>query len=153
MPDLTATRARDLFESGWFCTEAVVKAIAEHQNIDSPLIPKMATGLTAGVARTSDLCGAVSGAILGLGLAMGRASSEDSVEAIFAATQTLLAEFKQAYGSTNCGVLTSVDINTPAGQTAFRESGQRVHCAAYVAWATQKALDLIAAQEAPRHEF
>jgi C_GCAxxG_C_C family probable redox protein len=143
MPDPTATRARELFESGWYCAEAVLQAIAEHQHIDSPVIPKIATGLTAGVARTSDLCGAVSGAILGLGLVMGRESSTDSVEPVFAATQALLADFERQHGSTNCRVLTGVDLNTPQGQAAFRESGQATRCAALVEQATQNALDLI----------
>ena len=144
MTDPAATRARDLFESGWYCAEAVLQAIAEHQGLDSPVIPGIATGLTAGVARTSNLCGAVTGGILGLGLVMGRQSSADSVDPIFEATQALMAEFKQAHGSTNCRVLTGVDLNTPEGQAAFRDSGQIVHCAAYVEQVTQKALELIA---------
>lgn len=144
MTDPIATRSRELFESGWYCAEAVLQAIAEHQDIDSPVIPGIATGLTAGIARTNDLCGAVIGGILGLGLVMGRQSSADSVEPIFAATQALIAEFKQAHGSTNCRVLTGADLNTREGQAAFLRSGQNVHCAAYVEQVTQKVLELIA---------
>ncbi len=146
MSDPIAARARELFESGWYCTEAVLLAIAEHQGIDSPMIPGIASGLTAGVARTSDLCGAVSGGILGLGLVMGRQSSIDSVEPVFAATQALLADFEKTYGSTNCRALTGVDLNTPEGQTTFRNSGQRGRCAEYVEQVTQKVLDLIQTQ-------
>jgi C_GCAxxG_C_C family probable redox protein len=139
------TRAQALFESGWYCTEAVLKAVAEHEGIDSPIIPCIATGLTAGIAHTSNLCGAVSGAILGLGLVMGRRASTDSVEPVFAATQELLAEFEQQHGSTNCRVLTGVDLNTPEGQAEFRASGQPARCAAYVASVTQQAIALIEA--------
>jgi C_GCAxxG_C_C family probable redox protein len=137
------TRARALFESGWYCTEAVLQAVAEREGIDSPIIPGIATGLTAGIAHTSNLCGAVSGAILSLGLVMGRQASTDSVEPVFAATQALLAEFEKQHGSTNCRVLTGVDLNTPEGQAEFRASGQGTRCAAFVAAVTQQAIALI----------
>jgi len=45
MNDTTvANRSRQLFESGYYCAESVLLAVAESQGIKSDLIPKIATG-------------------------------------------------------------------------------------------------------------
>ncbi len=69
--------AESLAEQGFLCSEAVFKALAESQNIKSKFIPKIATGFAAGVGRSGELCGAITGAILGLGLKYGRNKPDD----------------------------------------------------------------------------
>ena len=67
-------RSLELFRSGYFCAESVLQAIAENQDIQSDLIPKIATGFCSGISRTGGMCGAVSGGIMGIGLVAGRNS-------------------------------------------------------------------------------
>ena len=55
-------------DDGFLCVEAVLKALSDVKGVESDIIPSIASGLGAGVARTGQICGAVSGAILGLGL-------------------------------------------------------------------------------------
>jgi C_GCAxxG_C_C family probable redox protein len=69
--------AESLAEQSFLCSEAVFKALAESQNIQSKHIPKIATGFAAGVGRSGELCGAITGAILGLGLKFGRNKPKD----------------------------------------------------------------------------
>ena len=45
---------------------------AEHQGIESDLIPKIATGFCSGVAQTGGMCGAYSGAVMALSMVHGR---------------------------------------------------------------------------------
>ena len=40
-------------------------AVCDHYGIQSPWIPKIATGFCSGVARTGGLCGAYTGAVMG----------------------------------------------------------------------------------------
>ncbi len=143
-PSSPAQAARAMFESGWYCTEAVLQALADDQGIESDVIPRIATGFTAGIARTSGLCGAVSGAIMGLSLALGRQSPDDSVEDTFAAVQALLDRFEQQHHTTNCQQLIGVDLKTPAGQAEFRAQGKGPDCAGYVELATQLAHEILA---------
>jgi hypothetical protein len=42
--------------------------VAESKNIQSDFIPKIATGLCAGISRTCGTCGAVTGAIMAINL-------------------------------------------------------------------------------------
>ncbi len=61
-------RAMDYVSDGFLCVEAVLKTLADVKGVDSEYIPGIASGMAAGVARTSQICGAVTEAILGLGL-------------------------------------------------------------------------------------
>ena len=74
MSEQAPQRSLELFQSGFFCAESVLLAIAESQGIQSDLIPRIATGFCSGISRTGGMCGAVSGAIMGIGLVAGRNS-------------------------------------------------------------------------------
>lgn len=61
--------AEESFASRLYCAESVVLALAKVQGIDSELLPKAATAFCSGMARTCGTCGALSGAIMRVGLA------------------------------------------------------------------------------------
>jgi C_GCAxxG_C_C family probable redox protein len=80
----------------------VLQAIAESQGIQSDLIPRIATGFCSGVSRTGGMCGAISGAIMGINLVAGRSSPADSLEVSYALTQELISRYERQFGSINC---------------------------------------------------
>lgn len=144
--DHAARRARALFESGdYYCAESVLLAIAAHQGIESALLPQIATGFCSGMARTCGLCGAVSGAVMGLGLVNGRQKPGDDRAANYDVVRAFLAAFSARHGSTNCFELTDCDLDTPAGQQKFRDENVAARCADYVEQAVQLALDAVSA--------
>lgn len=143
LPDPGA-HARELFDSGFYCAEAVLLALAKHAGVESSVIPSIATGFCSGVSRTSGPCGAVSGAILGLNVVFGRDRAGVSVEPNYAAVRRLVSEFTAAFGSTNCRELLGCDLGTPEGQKTFRESGLRDRCREYTAVAARTAAALCA---------
>jgi C_GCAxxG_C_C family probable redox protein len=102
MSEQAPQRSLELFKSGFFCAESVLQAIAESQGIQSDLIPRIATGFCSGISRTSGMCGAVSGAIMGIGLVTGRNSPTESLEVNYALTKKLISRFEEQYGSVNC---------------------------------------------------
>jgi C_GCAxxG_C_C family probable redox protein len=144
--DLTepaAQRARELFESGYYCSESVLLAIAESQGIQSDLIPRIATGFGAGIARTGRTCGALSGAICGLGLVLGRNRPDEPPDKLYAAVQTLLSAFEAKYGSLDCRALIEIDLTTPEGRAEFRAQGKIASCLDYAEEAARLALALL----------
>jgi len=144
MIEQAASRSRELFGSvGYYCAESVLLAIAESQRLQSEVIPRIATGFCSGMADTCGLCGAVSGAIMGLGLVNGVRTPGDDRTANYAAVQKLLAQFEAKFGSTNCRDLTGCDLGTPEGQAEFRASGQGERCTDYVSEATRLALSVV----------
>jgi C_GCAxxG_C_C family probable redox protein len=137
-------RSLELFRSGFFCAESVLLAIAESQGIQSDLIPRIATGFCSGVSRTGGLCGAISGAIMGIGLVAGRNSPTESMEVGYTLTQALLRRFGEQYGSVICQQLIGCDLATEAGQRYFMENRLMERCLQCAADATDMAVSLIA---------
>ena len=135
-------RGGELWDSGFYCAESVLLAVAEALGIVSDVIPRIATGFCGGLSDSSGLCGAVSGAIMGIGLVKGRSSSDESVEDAYATVRQLLVKFEAGFGSTNCADLTGCDLGTPKGQEAFRLKDQGQQCREYVIEATRIALEL-----------
>ncbi len=143
-PDEVAQAAESAFTSGLYCAESVVLAIAKSRGIDSVELTRMATGFCAGMARSRGPCGALTGGVMGLGLALGRSSAGESPDHAYEATRRLIAEFEQAFGSRDCHVLLGCDLGTPEGQAAFREKGLRAQCTRYTAKAAGIAATILA---------
>jgi C_GCAxxG_C_C family probable redox protein len=142
-------RSLELFKSGFFCAESVLLAIAESQGIQSDLIPRIATGFCSGISRTGGLCGAVSGAIMGINLTAGRNSPAESLEVCYALIQKLISRFESQYGSINCRQLIGCDLATEAGQRYFKENNLMESCLQYAGGATRLAIALITEQQSP----
>lgn len=110
---------------------------------------RLGAAFGSGMARTGQLCGALSGAMLVLGLAHGQAEVGDDAakERTYAATQELFARFRERHGALTCRDLLGLDIGTPEGRDAAMQAGLfRTRCPAYV----RDAAELAAALVAPR---
>ncbi len=136
-------RSRELFNTGYYCAESVLMAIAESRDIQSDLIPRIATGFCSGMARTGGQCGAVSGAMMGIGLATGRQSATETVDRNYTLIQELMRRFEKQFGSTNCRMLLGCDLGTAEGQQTFQAQHLIQHCFEYVEGATVIALSLL----------
>jgi len=130
MSDMEA-RGRELFDSGMYCAEAVLKTIAERQGIESDLVPGIATGLCAGMARKGGPCGAMTGAILALGMIYGRNNPDQSVQETFDAVRVMMEKFEDRFGSTNCTELLNADLDTKEGRQAFNDQNLGEKCSEF----------------------
>jgi C_GCAxxG_C_C family probable redox protein len=144
MNEQAPQRSMELFRSGFFCAESVLLAIAESQGIQSDLIPRIATGFCSGVSRTGGMCGAVSGAIMGINLVAGRNSPAESLEPVYTLSQNLISAFEKQYGSVNCRQLIGCDLATEAGQQYFMEKNLMERCLEYAGDATGLAVSILA---------
>lgn len=140
---MAGAEAAQLFDSGLFCAESVLLALARRQGVDTGALGGIATGFCSGVGRTAGMCGAVSGAVMALGLAYGRTQPGDSVEPSYSAARRLVAGFEAEFGSINCAELLGCHIGTAEGQQAFREQRLGVRCRAYTKRAAEMAAALI----------
>jgi C_GCAxxG_C_C family probable redox protein len=135
-------RSKELFQSGFYCAESVLLAIAESKGIQSDLIPRIATGFCSGVSRTGGMCGAVSGAIIGISLVTGRNTPAESIEICYKLTQELIERFEKQFGSSNCRILIGCDLSTVDGQRYFTDNHLMNNCLEYAAGATGIAVSL-----------
>jgi C_GCAxxG_C_C family probable redox protein len=136
--------AEQAFASGLYCAESVVLALAQAQGIKSDLLPKAATSFCSGMARSCGTCGALTGAMMGLSLGLGRSQTGEPVDAAYTATQRLIGEFEQAFGARDCHVLLGCDLNTAQGQATFRDNRLGERCARYTGKAAEIAARILA---------
>jgi C_GCAxxG_C_C family probable redox protein len=141
--DQTGRRARKLFESGYYCAESVLMAVADAQKIETRIVPAVATGFCSGQARTCGQCGAVSGAVMSLGMLTGRHSPEETVDKTYEVVREFLEEFKRRFGSTNCEELLGCDLGTQEGQVKFQSEGLQESCFGYTEEAARIVMRLI----------
>jgi C_GCAxxG_C_C family probable redox protein len=144
--------ADDAFAAGLYCAESVVHALAKAQGVESDVLPKIATAFCSGMSRMCGPCGALTGAVMGVSLALGRTSADESVKAAYMATQQLVGEFEEKFGARNCDDLLGCDLSTPEGQATFRENRLHERCKAYTGTAAEIAARLISEHHARLHQ-
>ena len=85
---------------------------------------KIACGLGAGMGRKEEVCGAVTGGILVLGMRHGRGSKDDrsATELAYLKTRKLMEEFAKKHGTYICRqLLNGCELTTEEGQKFFKE--------------------------------
>ena len=141
---LSDNDAEALFDSGLFCAEAVLLAMARRLGVESPLIPNIATGLCSGMARSGQTCGALSGAVLGLSLVGGRDNPDALAGEAYGLVRPLVMQFEKRFGCTTCSELLGCDLATPEGQRIFRmDRLGTTHCRVYTGAAFAMAMDIL----------
>jgi C_GCAxxG_C_C family probable redox protein len=138
-------RARALFDTApiLLCAESVFQAVAEGLGVSSPLVPRVATGFCSGLARTDGLCGAFSGGVLGLGLALGRDSGRDDLDAPYEAVQAYREFFLSRFGHVACTAICGCRLDTDEGRKAFAHRGAMARCLAVVEQASAQVVRLL----------
>jgi C_GCAxxG_C_C family probable redox protein len=129
-----------VFESGFNCSQAVFAAFGGDLGLERDLALRLACGLGAGMARTGQTCGAVSGAYLALSLKHGRSRLEDEAarDKTYALMQEFTRRFRERHGSVQCTALMGCDLSTPQGyQQALDERLFRTRCPVLVRTAVE----------------
>jgi C_GCAxxG_C_C family probable redox protein len=137
-------RAINYADEGLLCVEAVFKTLADMHGTDSDLIPRVASGLAAGIARTSHVCGALTGAILGLGLWFGRNEPVETDRKPYWYSRRFICSWIELYPETNCTSMLGVDLDDPEGMATFvSENMWDKKCKEYIRDAVGLAYDLL----------
>ena len=97
-------RASELFLQGYNCAQAVVVSFCDLTGMKEKQAARMASAFGGGMGRMREVCGAVSGMFMVLGLLYGYDDPEDNAgkKALYADVQALAAEFRQETGSIVC---------------------------------------------------
>ncbi len=96
--------AAELFMSGCNCAQAVLAAFDDVTGMDRETSLRVASTLGGGMCRLREVCGAVSGALIVLGLLEGEGTAGDHAKkaALYAKGQDFAAKFKEEMGALTC---------------------------------------------------
>ena len=99
-----AKRAEELFRAGYNCSQAVLCAFEDVTGLDEETGAKLASSFGGGMGRMREVCGAVSGALMVLGIARGYSDPQDAAakKAHYQLIQDFAARFKEINGSIIC---------------------------------------------------
>ena len=113
-----------LFQQGFICSQAVLAAYAPDLGLPHESALKIAAGFGGGMGRSGEVCGAVSGAIMVIGLHTGLIEPGNSAtkDNTYAMTQQLIEQFKERHGSILCRDLLDCDLAQPEGLQHAREA-------------------------------
>jgi C_GCAxxG_C_C family probable redox protein len=115
-----AQRAKTLTAEGKLsCSEATLRAMAEYWGIESPLIPRIATPFRGGLCGTQQVCGAVTGGLMALGMRMGRDAGTENSDACLEKGRAFMRAVREEYGSLACLDITGLDRTDPAQEEKF----------------------------------
>jgi C_GCAxxG_C_C family probable redox protein len=104
-----------LFGSNFNCAQSVFAAFAPQLGLQRSQALKLASPFGGGVARRGQVCGAVTGALMVLGLVQG-ADTSDGKEEAYRLGEEFLQRFESKQGSILCRDLLGCDIGTPEGR-------------------------------------
>lgn len=135
-------KAVALFATGLNCAQSVYCAFAEDFGMDAETAAKVSSGLGGGVGRLREVCGAVTGATLVLGMKYGPDKT-----AVYEKVQEFAAIFKQEMGTIICRELLDGTGATSGGAPEARtpEYYKKRPCAEIVRFAADTVSRMLSA--------
>ena len=134
----TKEEVREKFAAGWHCAQCTLVPWADALGYDEEELLRMAAAFAGGMFR-GDTCGAVTGALMAIGLACGddQKLTEEKATAFQAA-------FTERFGSTICRENLGFDLSVPGELDKARESGNMgTRCPGFVRGASEILQELL----------
>jgi len=115
--------AASRFAAGFNCSQAIFSAYAARFGLDENTALKIAAGFGGGMGRMAETCGAVTGALMVLGLRYGgTAPDRQAKELVYQRVRTFADRFRACHGSLLCRDLLGCDLGTAEGQETARQN-------------------------------
>lgn len=112
--------ANERFAQGLNCAQSVFSAFADTADISEEAALRLASPFGGGIARQGQVCGAVTGALMVLGLRRGN-STPQGKEETYRLSEEFVRAFQERHGAVLCRELIGYDISTPKGLQAARD--------------------------------
>ena len=117
--------ADEIFNNGFNCAQAVLSSYSMEYGLDTEIAKKIAGAFGGGIANNGEICGAITGALMLIGLKYGKHKEGDNVskEKTNKIANEYIKIFKKEYGSIICKDLLKYDLSIEEEAKIARESG------------------------------
>ncbi|KPK22412.1 MAG: hypothetical protein AMK69_19875 [Nitrospira bacterium SG8_3] len=149
MVDKKTAEADGYFKGEFNCCQAIVMTYGPQYGLPKDIGMKAGTGFAGGVARHGEVCGAVTGAIMVLGLKFGMndESDNDAKERTYELVGDFINKFKILNGSIRCRDLLQCNLSTLEGRQIAKEKDLfNTLCPRFVSDAAQILEEMISAE-------
>jgi len=137
--DSRGDQADKLFRDGYNCSQAVFAAVHEELGIDQETALKIASSFGGGMGRLREVCGALTGLFMAVGIKYGYSDPSDPELKTrhYQLVQDLAAQFKDEFGSIICRDLLELQeqVSDPTPEPRTEAYYKSRPCAAYVRFA------------------
>ena len=138
--------AADIFKKGFNCAQAVLSSHSAEYGLDTAFAKKIGGAFGGGIANNGEVCGAVTGALMLIGLKYGQHTEgdNDSKQKTIKITNEYIQKFKKEYGSIICRDLLKYDLSNETEAQKARESGVfKTLCPAFVKRSVELAEEIL----------
>ena len=113
------------YQQGYTCTQSILASFARRYDLQQNLAFRIGEPFGAGTSCTGDMCGAVTGAIMVLGLQYGPAHNDDVAARSYTYQRVheLIQRLKVSHDSIQCTDLLGYNLNDPQQLQTVREKG------------------------------
>jgi C_GCAxxG_C_C family probable redox protein len=129
-------KALDYFRNKFNCSQAVFTVFGTEYGLSEDDSLRIGCAFGGGMGRQQHTCGAVTGALMALGLKYGKAlnDSEEKKQETYSKTREFFRRFTELNGSVNCKVLLEgLDMNDPEDHKIIMERKLfDINCEKYV---------------------
>ena len=115
--------AIECFSSGFNCAQAVFSTYCDDLGLETEMAKRIAGGFGAGMGYIGETCGAVTGAIMLIGLKYGKVDVEDNAakDKTYELVQEFTKIFKAINRSVKCKELLGFDLSIPEDLNTVKE--------------------------------
>jgi C_GCAxxG_C_C family probable redox protein len=143
---METNRATENMMQGHVCSESVLLAVCQEfgMEIDDKIIPRIAGLFAGGIGNSGSVCGAVTRAVMAMGLLKERGETLEEELDTFTIAQEFRRHFEAEMKTINCRELTGLDLTTKEGVDQLMNSDiPQTVCFPAVATAYRLVVDLL----------
>lgn len=113
------------FSQGYNCAQSVFTVFATECGLDLETARQIAAIFGGGIARSGELCGAINGGFMALGLHLATYDPTDSKskDHLYQLGQNFIERFRERFGEQHCRNLINRELYTPQMYHAARDNG------------------------------
>jgi len=126
-----------------FPRERVLLALTEYLDVDSDLVPRIATGIGADYSLNGFTCGSISAAAIAIGAEYGKDSNVENPQAAWKRVDRFIEAFKDRWGAVTCRELTGLDVKTAEGMKEYLRSVHDYACTERGGFDVKKAIEIL----------
>jgi C_GCAxxG_C_C family probable redox protein len=130
-------KAQDYFANKFNCSQAVFTVFGNESGLTEDDCLRISCAFGGGMGRQQHTCGAVTGALMAIGLKYGKALNDPDEKKMetYLKTQEFFRRFEELNGSVNCkALLEGLDMNNPDDNKIIMERKLfDIRCEKYVA--------------------